>query len=373
MDAKKRVQKKDIIFLVIIIFLTIIPAVTINTKTQVRSLIDNKYLEEFPEVNKDFISGLNLYVNDRIGFRNESIYIYQLICDRAFDYLAHPLYEYGKEKWIMTDDWDPVQEFHLDVDDDFVNDYADFIDEARNISLNKGADFLFLLIPNKETVYPEYISAGYNIKEQATKSDKITSAFDERDIPYIYFFDSFMRLKDDIQLYNKKFDSGHWNQNGCFRANMEIYDYLIENFDSDIEKIDIDEYIVKEENQKYLDQSNFVINEKIPVYELKKTEYKTLTHGFWEDDPNMTFSHAPQLTVNNSLPDAPRLLVFGDSYFGDEMKYLGNHFSSVCIIHTNELAYYRRIVDMFDPDIVIIEATERVILPAKPFFRDIEL
>ena len=57
----------------------------------------------------------------------------------------------------MTKEWDSVQTFHLDLEEGYEDKFAALMKDAQEISLENGADFLFWLITNKETVYPETI------------------------------------------------------------------------------------------------------------------------------------------------------------------------------------------------------------------------
>lgn len=352
------------IFLAFAVILTVIPALFTNIKHDVTSDIDNRRLKEFPKTGSYLVDGLNSYVNDRVGFRDEAITAYQIINDRLFHYLIHPLYEYGKDGWIMTREWDDIQTFHLDLEEGFDDRFAAYMKEKQRICNESGADFMFLLIPNKETVYPEYLSDGYSIKEQESKSDKIIRTLESEGVPYLYLLPKFRELKGEIQLYNVKNDSGHWNENGMFYGNVELYDFLIKNFDDSIVPISMDEFDVGSNTEKYLLQSRFPINEALPSYTNKKEDFMTPEEdAFLDAVEDMGLERARVYVVNDKMPDAPRLLVFGDSYFGHEMKFLGNHFSSTCYIHSLEISHFNELVEAFDPDLVIIEATERVVGP----------
>ena len=163
-----------ILFLAAVCAMLLIPAVCINREAYSVSDMDNRVLTYAPEFNirylDAFMSNLNDYVNDRIGFREQVLSSYQIVEDKLFHYLAHPLYEYGKDDWIMTKEWDSIQTFHLDLEEGYEDRFASMMKDAQEISQENGADFMFWLITNKETVYPEYMSPGYNFKDQETKS-----------------------------------------------------------------------------------------------------------------------------------------------------------------------------------------------------------
>ncbi len=117
---KDKPIRRDIIklsFIIIVLLMMIIPAVTINTKPDVKSELDNRALVQFPKLtvlNDSFIAGLNDYVEGRIVFREQALAVYQIANDKLFHYLVHSLYEYGKDGWVMNKNWDIIQTFHLD-------------------------------------------------------------------------------------------------------------------------------------------------------------------------------------------------------------------------------------------------------------------
>ena len=369
---KKKTGK--ILFLAAVCAMLLIPAVSINREAYSVSDMDNRVLTYAPEFNirylDAFMAGLNDYVNDRIGFREQVLSSYQIVEDKLFHYLAHPLYEYGKDDWIMTKEWDSIQTFHLDLEEGYADRFAALMKDAQEISQEHGADFMFWLITNKETVYPEYMSAGYNFKDQETKSDKILEALDQQGIPRLYTFSNFMDLKDSVQLYNIKSDPGHWNENGAVYANIELVDFLRSQFDPSIAPLSTDEFELSYETEEYLLQSKMRIDEQTPHYTPVIQNMVFPEEVFWEEDGNrlIEFEAEPGLVENPEASDAPRLLIFGDSYTYYESSYLGNHFSSVCIVHSREISHFREYVELYHPDIVIIEAAERATGPENGFY-----
>lgn len=57
----------------------------------------------------------------------------------------------------------------------------------------------------------------------------------------------------------------------------------------------------------------------------------------------------------------PKILILGDSYFGDIAPFFVGHFSEVTLMHVTNMYGFHRYLDEFSPDIVIIEAVERVL------------
>ena len=356
----------QIAFLIIISAILLVPAVSINTQSGYRSEIDNTMLAEFPPYDNGFFEGLNSYVEDRIGFRTQIITAYQELNIYLFHYLVHPLYEYGRDDWIMTRRWDQIQTLHLDVPEDYVDAFAGYVKKIEDVTLEHDAKFLFVLVPNKETIHYEKLSVGYNIyPSEITKSDRILSELDKEHIPHIYFKDLFMEHKNEIMLYNKKYDAGHWNENGTFLGLSYLYDYMIEDMGINIPPLDISDYEVSQQTMPYLLDSYIKINEQIPTYTLKNERYTLSEESFWDDFDMIKSSNYHTHTVNYSEDrgNKPKILIFGDSYLMLREKYFGNNFSEVTFLHRAESPKAEYYINMLHPDVVILEATERVIGP----------
>lgn len=367
MDNKLK-TKLNLLFLMIVVLIICIPAVSLNTRREYRSEIDNSMLIEFPEFDREFPERINRYVEERIGFRVRIITAYQDINNKLFHYLAHPLYEYGREDWIMTRNWDAEQTYHLDVSDDYIHAFAEYVDDIKDVSLQNNARFVFVLIPNKETIYYDKISPGYNINyESITKSDRIINELNRRKINNVYFRDLFLEKKDELLLYNKKNDAGHWNDNGAIIGMTELYDYLTNQMGISVEPIRKDEFELSYTTAEYLLESFIRIDETVPQYILKKENYELSDDSYWEGCDLINSNAYRSHTYNEELYEkgAPSILIFGDSYILLREKYFANNFSEAAIVHRSESPNIVQYINKMHPDIVVLEATERVIGPDK--------
>lgn len=350
-----------VFFLVVTALMLVIPGIRTNVKTNQKSEMDNRMLHEFPAPGSDwFCKNVEYYLSDRVGFREGFITSYQFLSDKIFHKLEHPSYMYGKDGYVMVD-WDLVTFQHRDVDESYVDNLTAYLKSLQSYCENSGAEFLFFLCPNKETIYPEYFPDGYNVKRQPNRTERITGMLAEQNVNYIYPKDLFMGLKKTEQLYNPKFDAGHWNDTGSFYGNQEIIKYLNQKF-PEMGLLRDEEFTVGHRIEKYLMNSRFPINEPVPEYILKKTDMAPDNEGL-----NQIELTAPELYhmyykhSESGYEKLPRILIFGDSYFEDAAKFYLNHCSELIMLHSNNLGQADGYIDYFQPDIVILEAVERVL------------
>ena len=103
--------------------------------------------------------------------------------------------------------------------------YARFIDHAKTLKSysnrcdSLGIEFIFIPIPNKETVY--YRRAG--MKTQPTYLNLFYSELAKRKVKFINLLEVFDAKKDSILLYH--LDDTHWNSNGTNLAVDELIKY----------------------------------------------------------------------------------------------------------------------------------------------------
>ena len=344
----------------IFILIILLPIININLKKNQVSEIDNRMLMEFEDIYKDeedtntILNNFNNYIDDRIGFRENMVNFYTLAMDKLYDDMVHPNYQYGKDGFVYLKL--PENEVNLrfqEVFSSFIKDFQEYCND-RNIK------FLYTLEPNKSTIYPEYLPEGYNPSTE--NLDYLIELLNEKNINYLSNVDTLLEAKEnplfeDVLLYDKKYDAGHWNETGAIVGISAIIDKLNE-LDNRVGTFDINKYEAEKVINETLLSSNFKINEETTNYSLK--DYNIEYIEDYEDeiyrDNNFTyFTHYKNLTNT----EAPRLLIFAGSYFNNKEKFITQNFSEVMKIHNyTNVIDYEYYINIYNPDIVLFESTE---------------
>ncbi len=351
----------EIVFMLAFFALIIIPIITINLKTNQVSEIDNRALAEFPKVISELKpASLEDYLEDRIGFRDEMITAYQVLCDRIFKKMVHPSYMYGKEGHVFFKDKSYTNDYqHLNLDKKYVEACTSYLEQLDAYCESVGSDFLYVLLPDKKSVYAEYFPGTYNVYGNVSLKDMLIEELKKTEIQYLFPLEDFLQAKDDVQLYNVVYDAAHWNENGAFLGHSIITEKL-KLFYPKLDSIRKEDYIVSYEQVNSLLVSHFTIDEKIP-------KYRSVNHP-WTVSKSI-FSYikckpdAHSYVVNESIPDRPKLLLFHDSYFNSSAQYYAKNFSEVLMLHSKNLEDFQYYVSAFKPDIVMLESVERVLGP----------
>lgn len=366
------------IYIVIFMLVLILPALFMNFKPHQKSEIDNKVLTEFPDFTKtptETMQQFSDYASDRVGFREGAIYLYTLACDKVFNVMIHPLFMYGKEGHVYYKDKDYVSAYQkLNTDEEFIDDFNDYLCMTSDYLKQKNIKFLYFLCPDKKTIYPEYFPSTINVKED---NKSVISAMKERlendDFEYIIPDEVLLEKKEEFKaqnllIYNKKYDATHWNEFGSFISHSMLDEHIQEWFD-DVKPLDIGDFSLEMVKMDHLDQSDFPIDDDVPVYTLLSDTSEDATSYLEENlkcNTTTFYSHY----MNNAVENNRILLVFTDSYFATYHKYYNNRFKEVYFVHRQNYDTVQYFVNLLFPDAVIFETAERCITSEMPLLAD---
>ncbi len=337
----------------IVSFITLLPAVFFNWKTDYISEIDNRKLMEFPKLNKvnsDTFKDVYKFINDRVGFREEIIQSYGKLNDKLFNILVHPAYVYGQDGYVYFGLYQKNYDEHTKQFTRSLKDVKDYVE-------SRGGKFYVLINPEKTSVYTNHLPKGVNYNR--TWMENIEKDLMNYGINYIDNTEELKKRRDTEQVYNRQYDAGHWNDIGAFYGVNNLLEFINKDY-SKVLPHDIRDFEVTREVKKYLPTSKFEVNEEVPILNLRQ-RYSDLTKKYDKeikrDIQQNHFSY-----IKGTREDLPKALVFQGSYLNGREKYLADRFSEYIAVHNYQnifdIDYYYNI---FQPDIVVFEVAEYTI------------
>jgi hypothetical protein len=115
----------------------------------------------------------------------------------------------GRKEYISYND-----EFFLEGEianreytEEEITQVADVLEGYKNVLAERGIDFMFLPIPNKENIYYQLLPS----QKKATFLPRLMAELDERKVPYINIQDPFDSLYQQQQVLLYPPDDAHWN------------------------------------------------------------------------------------------------------------------------------------------------------------------
>ena len=351
---------KLIRIMVILVFAAIIlaPVAAFHLKEDAISVIDNRALAANPfsdEASGDLTDGIENYVNDRIGFRDEMILSYTVLHDVLFGEMVHPSYSYGKTGYVfgagITVDA-PFTEYH--------EAFADMVKQIQEYCAARNVPFLFVFNPAKPAVLYEYIPDG--IHYDRSWVDGFFAALEQRNVNYL---DNTGLLREKTLagevVFNQKFDANHWNDLGAYYGTNAMPERLQSSLPT-VHVNELRELTISQTLQTSLPVSEFPIHEMVPEITV---DMEVCADGYdkYRDELEMHPSFRGFGYYSNekrASENAPKALAFQGSYMNNfGYKYLANGFSEYIYVHDYQniidFAYY---FNIFKPDCVIFEVAE---------------
>ncbi len=340
----------QILFICILSLMIVVPVFTLTTEEGAVSEIDNRTLTDLSRESDDYSDMLDSYIQDRIGLRTEMITAFTTLNDVLFSEMIHPTYTYGEEGYVFFDYTDEI------VDQEFIESFCQYLRMAQDYLETRGIPFLYCLNPAKTTVYARYLSDGYTYENKFNTA--MLEALERYGVNYIENVSLLTEKSMDEQVYNVKYDAGHWNDLGCYYGTNHLLSAVSSYFPA-VTTLSMSDFDIGTKLETTLPVSRFAIHEEVPYFTntlLSQVTY--LTDAYFDLQLNPSYRNFVYAVYSDStLPDV--LFFHGSYYNGERTKFYQTSFHESIGIHNYEnfldLDYY---VNIFEPDMVLLETAE---------------
>ncbi len=234
----------------------------------------------------------------------------------------------------------------------FTRDQTNLISDRLRMIQNELADknitFLFVIAPNKETIYPEYLPEGISVTDNPAWADQVIQSLGGSDVRVLDLRTVLLAEKQRSPVYFKT--DTHWNPVGARAA----YDAILTSLQPDFPILV--PHPLKDFNQVIETASGDLAG----LIHLKGdvTESFTALHARFEK-PSLGLKDPPPGQMITVMPNAalPKAVIFRDSFFNGLQPFTSEHFSRV--VYVSDFAYNPDLIANENPDIVILEVAER--------------
>lgn len=187
---------------------------------------EKRELASFPEFTKEgyeaYPMALQNYVNDHAAFRSSFLSANAILNLKLFGHADSREVLAGRDGWFYFIGGEALKDF-LGTNRFSQESLAyinDCVQKTADYYRSRGTEFVVLLAPNKEAVYPEYLPAGYEQVSEITKSEELIAYLRANsDVTILDPRDYFRQNKEYLWYY--KTDT-HWNDAAGFVASQMI-------------------------------------------------------------------------------------------------------------------------------------------------------
>jgi hypothetical protein len=320
----------------------------------------------------NFIKNFSQYYNNNFGFRDNLGQLNSLVKVKVFNTSPIPKVLVGKHHWLFLvterEEMDIVQNYRamIPFTEVQLQQWTQLLEERQTWLEKQGIKYLFVLVPDKMAIYPEYLPKGFSPVGDKTRASQLTAYLKTHStVPVIYLQTSLLEAKQEHPAYFVT--DTHWNSWGAFAGYQEIVQKIGVDFPQ-IQPLTINDFrLTKSQGETPNDLGRILYFDKyfsedilnlVPIRPFKaEVEEKK-----YEPDPSLT---TVMITSQNNS-DLPTALVMCDSFIRNyTLPYLAENFRHAFFIRSPR-NFDANLVKEEKPDIVIQEMVEWHLLSDPP-------
>lgn len=376
----KNFDKKKLISYVYIagfMLLITIPLLLINRDEDAISEKEMRPLAKWPPIlsvednqtiiNPNLFSRIDDYIDDRIGFRNQLILINGKLQFYCFKRLENPeryrLGPNGESNILERDVVATFQHKNLFSDEELYQ-LADSFSTINTYLNNHGCKYFLFTCYDKESIYPEYFPDSVLQYGDTSKTDQfMDTLMSQTDVHVIDLKPSFLKLRDQYELYAPFGDAVHWTPRGAYEGYREVMEEINSECDADYMILSPDDFDIEITDQGYsffggLSHSNYSEQFTLIKHDAKLIENIEDYYKIPEKDKSDWLAYYR----NESAANSTKLLIFGNSYIESYIRdYFPESFSEVIFVksYTAIEDTLPEWIESYKPNIVLSQVAER--------------
>ncbi len=310
------------------------------------------------------------YYNDDFSLRPLFIPLNNYLKVKAFGVSPISSVAVGKEGWLYlarqnaeVDQLEYYRSFRLLTTKELEH-WRVALEARRDWLAARGIHYLFIIAPNKSTIYPEFLPSNIQRAGQTSRLDQLTEYLTQHsDIVYLDLRKAMFAGKKQnfVERVYRKTDS-HWNLYGAYLAYVEIMKALGKFFPG-VKPIDISKFRV------FIDERNggdlaIMLSLQGSLYRDDVIEVKPLFDTMAREGKPLEkqYPRVRESVIECPGAELPTALVVHDSFFNRLRHFLSEHFTRVIYLRDWGLNFYADLIEKEKPKIVIDQMAERFLL-----------
>jgi hypothetical protein len=328
----------------------------------------------YPSQWGNFALAYRAYFNDHFGFREDLIQTHAFV---SFNYLgvaANRKVLVGKQGWLYLGDYESAIECARRIrpfTHGELEAWRNSLERIRNHLRQRGIRYVFVVTPNKDTIYPEFLPNWVNQVHSRSRLDQlITHMYEHSDVTVVDLRPALFAAKKEFPLYFKT--DSHWNALGACVAS-EVLNRTIRGWYPEAQPYTVFDFSIKTNPQVFkgdlLDlggvggwvrEDEIVV---IPHHHRRAKPEKLL----WGEIGSTGF--APLFATTTESPKFPSTVIFRDSFFGALQPFVSEYFRRAVFVWRS---FDPSVVEKESCEIVIHQMVERHLMQPAPvtFFLD---
>ena len=315
---------------------------------------------------KDIPDKFESFYKDHFGFRNGLIRSHNWIRYKLFKGASYGKVFFGKGNWLFLAKSGTISDYlgQDPLTTDELEIWKDNLEQRHQWLSERGIRYLFVIAPNKLTIYPEMLPDHVGKFKGQTRLDQLVAYLNSNSTIKLLDLRNALKQAKKTDLVYHKTDT-HWTDWGGFTAYLEIYKYFAQWF-PDIQNMEINNFSVVIQKQQGDLAIMLGLGDKL-AEECEIFKFTKPQEAFYVDfnirAQYPQLKHIPNNKLATENKNGAYHLVFLHDSFGEHGKlrdYLSENFSrSVFVPVTLDFSFLKSISEKEKPDIVIEQIAER--------------
>ena len=342
-------KKLAVIYIVTAMVILILPFAGM-TVAKTDWTTENKPLSEFPALiqdgkfNVDFLEECGEYFEDHFALRPQMVNANAWIQDKLLNQSATDQVILGKDGWMFYSGTMNNYRNENQLSVRGLNNAVHNLRIMQSYVESKGSQFLVMIVPNKNTLYGEYMPNFQWEGQGKSNLELIQPMLEKAGIAYVNLLDAF-GSQDEILYYK---EDSHWTNKGAALA----YDVTMNQIQGKSNRVDFNNvsYETMPEHMGDLAEMLFPITGELEENQIYEYE--------WEYEyVNEVVDNMTDWIETENTSQTGTLLMYRDSFGESLLPFMAEAFGK---------AYFSRLVpynmanlNEYEPDVVIVERVER--------------
>jgi alginate O-acetyltransferase complex protein AlgJ len=218
----------------------------------------------------------------------------------------------------------------------------------------QGSEFIFVVPPNKNTIYPEYVPASIPLMNTTSRLDQIAGIWkDTAHCKLIDLRQEFKLARQNTRIYHAT--DTHWNSIGAFFGYQSISRFLQGKFPA-VHTHGMEDFSLSSTvfDTGDLTSKHFGQIQETEITPLLVPNYQSNYQSHSDDN-----AYGISKTVSSANNDLPTALVYRDSFYEALFPLLAEDFSRAQYLWITRVDVDLDLIKARAPDVFILEVTER--------------
>jgi hypothetical protein len=324
---------------------------------------ENRRLAGFPEFVSlpklgNYLAGLQHYFDDHFGFRKQLVRWNARWKLKLFDESPVSMAMEGRDGWLYWAGDGMIAHYRgaARFSQNDLSGWRALLESRRDWLARRGVKYIFVIAPDKQSIYPEFLPQWLTKSESPTKLDQFLAFMREHSsVPVLDLRPALLAAKKNGVTYLQT--DTHWNNFGAFVACQTLIDALGNQIPS-LRPLALGEFERKPIVQRGGDlavclQEEDQLQEAQQVSLAPRPPLAPLAQL-----GEVSNSTAPAATITRNPGGSGKAVVFRDSFGEAWIPFLGYDFHEVTYLR--QAHWNKQVLLTQKPDVVIDEMVERL-------------